>query len=134
MHHPQIYDTIAIIEDFFLLTDTQFRCQIEPVLYSKSISKSISGCSEDTPVQDYKGFRIIRTLNHGRIEVNIFGFFSDNDSMDFQYFRNDEKQPFKLIEILTQDSNSYDIEAVKAAIREIMILDRESAKLTEVPN
>jgi hypothetical protein len=134
MHHPQIYDTISIIEDFFLLTDTQFRCQIEPVLYSKSISKSITGCSEDTPIKDYKGFKIVRTLNNGRIEVNIFGFFDDNDSMDFQYFKVNEKQPFKLIEILNMNKNGYNTEQVKAAVREIMILDRESAKVADLSN
>ena len=134
MHHPQIYDTISIIEDFFLLTDTQFRCQIEPVIYSRSISKSLTGRSEDTPIADYKGFKLVRSLNNGRIEINIFGFFNDNDSMDFRYFKNNEKQPIKLIEILNMNKDGYNIEQVKAAVREIMILDRESAKFADLSN
>lgn len=130
MHHPQIYD---IIEDFFLLTDNQFRCQIEPALYLKSIPKKITGQSEDTPAIDYKGFRILRSLNNGRVEINIFGFHEDNDWMDVQYFCFDDKEPRKTIELFGT-YKSYNVETVKAAIREVMILDRESAKVMEASN
>jgi hypothetical protein len=134
MHHPQIYDTISILEDFFLLTDTKFRCEIEPVIYSKTISKEVTRAEEDTPAQDYKGFRIIRPLNNGRVEINIFGYSRDNDSMDVQYFYSDDREPTKTIQLLAMYNDAYNIETVKAAIREVIILDRESAKLVDVSN
>jgi hypothetical protein len=132
MHHPQIYDTISILEDFFLLTDTQFRCQIEPALYFKSISKELTRGEEDTPAQDYKGFRIIRPLNNGRVEINIFGYSRDNDSMDVQYFCHNDQEPMKIIELLSLYNDGYNTEAVKAAIREVIILDRNSVKAMDV--
>jgi hypothetical protein len=128
MHHPQVYDTILIVEDFFLFVDPQCRCHIEPVIYAKSTS---SGGSEGKPC---KGFKIIRPLNSGRIEINIFGFDRDNDSMDFHYFLNDEKQSLKVIELSSRNNDTYDIEAVRTAVREIMILDRESGINPEISN
>ncbi len=126
MHHPQIYDIISIIEDYFLLTDITFRCQIEPFIYTKTFGE----VSEDNQPKECQGLKIIRQLNNGRIEVNIFGYFDDNDSMDFHYFHNDHASPKKVIEIINQYKNSYRTESAKAAIREIMILDRESAKVS----
>jgi hypothetical protein len=130
MHHPEIYDTISIIEDYFLLTDTKFRCQVEPLTCSKIFGEP----SEDNPPKECKGLKIIRQLNFGRIEVNIFGYYDDNDSMDFQYFSNGQDIPKKIIELINQYKGGYKTESTKSAIREIMILDRESAKVSEMSN
>ena len=92
MHHPQVYDIISTIEDFFLLTDSSYRCQIEPRIYSKSQNLN----EEEPKFADYKGLRIIRQLNNGRIEINIFGYWDDNDSMDLQYFCEGENEPSKV--------------------------------------
>lgn len=52
--------------------------------------------------------------------------------MDFQYFVQDEKQPKKVIDLVNTYNKSYSTELVKAAIREIIILDREAVKASEI--
>jgi hypothetical protein len=124
MHHPDIYDILAILEDYFLLVDSEFRCKIEPVIYSKPYNF-------DKPEEDFrdqKGLKISRQLNHGRIEINIFGLGKDYDCIDCQYFI--EGQFLAPIEIIDNIVN-YDVEKTRAAIRKIIILDRDSGIKSE---
>ena len=121
MHHPQIYDLISIIEDFFLLNDSNYRSQIEPQIYTKTRH---NGHTEQDEFLDFKGFKIIRELSNGRIEINIFGWSQDNDSMDIQYFSEGEEKPLKTIEIINDYNNTFNIESVRLSIRDIVILDR----------
>jgi hypothetical protein len=124
MHHPDIYDILSIIEDYFVLTDSEFRCKIEPVIYSKPYNR-------DKPDEDFrerKGLKISRQLNHGRIEINIFGIGKDYDCMDCQYFAEGQLTP---IEIIDNSAVVYNIETTRAAIRKIIILDRDSSIKTE---
>jgi len=129
MHHPEIYDIVSIIEDYFLLSDTKFRCQMEPLICVKQFGE----LSENNPPLKCKGIKIIRQLNNGRIEVNIFGCRKDNDSMDCQYFLNERDDPEKTIEIISEyDNSQYDTATTRDWIREIIILDREWVKKQEV--
>jgi hypothetical protein len=129
MHHPEIYDLLSTVEDFFLLNDSNYRCQIEPQVYSRLRTLQYE---EEPTLVNFKGFRIVRELNSGKIEINIFGYCKDNDSMDIQYFCHEEKQSIKVIEILSDYTNTFNLESVRAAIREIMILDRDLTKVTEL--
>jgi hypothetical protein len=36
MHHPEIYDIISIIEDYYILTDAKFRCWLPDTNASKA--------------------------------------------------------------------------------------------------
>ena len=128
MHHPQIYDLISTIEDFFLLNDSNYRSQIEPQIYTKMRHDSYS---EEDKYVDFKGFKIIRELNNGRIEINIFGWSKDNDSLDIQYFPKGQEKPLKTIEVLSEYNDSFDIESTRLSIRDIVILDRENKCLVE---
>jgi hypothetical protein len=128
MHHPEIYDIISIIEDYFLLSDAKFRCQIEPFVCVKQFGK----LSDSNQPRECKGIKIIRQLNNGRIEVNIFGCRKDNDSMSCQYFLNDRDKPEKEIEMIYECYHIYySTVATRDWIREIMILDRELVKEKE---
>jgi hypothetical protein len=119
MHHPDIYDILAIVEDYFLLTGSEFKCKIEPVIYSKPYDRS-------NPTEDFrerKGLKISRQLNHGRIEINIFGIGKDYDCMDCQYFA--DSQSLTPIEIIDNSAVNYSVEVARAAIRKIITLDRD---------
>jgi hypothetical protein len=128
MHHPEIYDIISIIEDYFLLSDAKFRCQIEPLVCIKQFGE----LSNNNQPRECKGLKIIRQLNNGRIEVNIFGYVKDNDSMDCQYCSNSTNNPEKVIEMVVPHNDGYKTENTRAWIREIVILDRELANKKEV--
>lgn len=117
MHHPQIYDLIATIEDYFLLSDVKYRCQIESQIYPPD--------PNNNPTLDRKGLRIIREINSGRIEINIFSLFDDYDLSDIQYFYNDEDQSKKILLIADDFKNGLSIEKARGAIREIIKLDRK---------
>jgi hypothetical protein len=119
MHHPDIYDVIATVEDYFILTDSEFKCKIEHAIYSRPYN----GDKPDEDFRERKGLKIIRQLNQGRIEINIFGIHKDYDCMDFQYFADDK--PLIPIEIIDTSGVAYNIETVRAAIRKIVILDRD---------
>ncbi len=126
MHHPDIYDILSIIEDYFIMTDSEFRCKIEPVIYSKP-------CDRDKPDEDFrerKGLKISRQLNNGRIEINIFGLGKDYDCMDCQYFA--EGQLLTPIEIIDNSAVNYSVENTRAAIRKVIILDRDIRIKTEL--
>ena len=124
MHHPQIYDIIATIEDFFLLSDSEYKCLVEPHLYLKTQNPD----DEEPKFSNFKGLRISRKLNNGKLEVNIFGFFDDNDSMDLKYFSHDNSnEPKKVIEFVNNYNKGFSVELTRLAIREIMALDRELA-------
>jgi hypothetical protein len=120
MHHPDIYDIVALIEDYFLLCDSNFRCEVEPLTCVKQFGE----LSDHNQPQEVKGIKIIRKINNGRIEINIFGYSEDNDSMDLQYFPSNSDEPDKVIEFINQYSNSYQWQSSKIedAVREIMIL------------
>jgi hypothetical protein len=119
MHHPEIYDILSIVEDYFILSDSEFRSKIEPVIYSKPYNRS----QPDEDFRERKGLKIIRQLNQGRIEINIFGIHKDNDCMDVQYFA--DEQPSQPIETIDTSGFAYNIESARAAIRKIVILDRD---------
>jgi hypothetical protein len=119
MHHPDIYDILAIIEDYFLLTGSEFKCKIEPVIYSKPYDRD----KPNEDLRERKGLKISRQLNHGRIEINIFGIGKDYDSMDCQYFV--DSQPLTPIEIIDNSAVNYDVELTRVTIRKIIILDRD---------
>jgi hypothetical protein len=124
MHHPEIYDIISIIEDYYILTDTKFRCQIEPFVCERVFSEN------SDPIQA-KGFKIVRQLNHGRIEVTVFGCSKDNDSMSYQYFAENSDRPAKVIEDVNSYNSGYSTDKSGAAIREIVLLDRELGRKSE---
>jgi hypothetical protein len=93
-------------------------CKIDPVIYFKPCN-----CDKlDEDIRECKGLKISRQLNYGRIEANIFGFLKDYDSMDFQYFA--DEQPLIPIEIIDIAMN-YSLDKARAAIRKIIILDRD---------
>ncbi len=125
MHHPDIYDILAIIEDYFIMTDSEFRCKIEPVIYSKPYDRDKPG--ED--LRERRGLKISRQLNNGRIEINIFGLGKDYDCMDCQYFVDDRL--LAPIEIIDNSAFGYNVETTRAAIRKIIILDRDNRIKTE---
>jgi hypothetical protein len=125
MHHPDIYDILAIIEDYFLLTGSEFKCKIEPVIYSKPYDRD----KPNEDLRERKGLKISRQLNHGRIEVNIFGIGKDYDCMDCQYFA--DGQSLAPIEIIDNSAVNYSVELARAAIRKIIILDRDINIKTE---
>jgi hypothetical protein len=130
MHHPQIYDIIATIEDFFLLTESEYKCLIEPCLYFKTQNPD----DEEPKFSNFRGLKISRKLNNGKLEVNIFGFFDDNDSMDLKYFSHDDSNnPKKIIEFVNNYSKGFNVEATRLAIREIIALDRELASELLLP-
>ena len=120
MHHPEIYEILSIIEDYFIFTDTKFRCQIEPVIceenyHTNDPNASWKGCR--------KGFRIIRQLKHGRIEINVLGTHKDSDCADFYYFT--EEEPSQPAQVIEATNTGYSTEAIRDTIRQIVILDRE---------
>jgi hypothetical protein len=119
MHHPDIYDILAIIEDYFLLTSSEFKCKIEPVIYSKPDDRD----KPNEDLRERKGLKISRQLNHGRIEINIFGIGKDSDCMDCQYFT--ENQLLTPMKIIDNSYTNYNTEAIRAAIRKIITLDRD---------
>jgi hypothetical protein len=125
MHHPDIYDILSIVEDYFLLSDSEFKCKIEPIIYTKPYNRD----NPDEDVRERKGLKIIRQLNQGRIEINIFGIGKDHDCMDFQYFT--DEQPIQPIETIDTSSMGYHIESARAAIRKIVILDRDRITSSE---
>ncbi|WP_309735773.1 hypothetical protein [Chamaesiphon sp. OTE_75_metabat_556] len=124
MHHPEIYDIISIIEDYYILTDTKFRCQIEPFVCERVFSEN------SDPIQA-KGFKIVRQLNNGRIEVAVFGCFGDNDSVSYQYFAENSERPDMVLEVVNQHTGGYSTIDSRAAIREIVLLDRELGRKSE---
>jgi hypothetical protein len=119
MHHPDIYDILAIIEDYFLLTGSEFKCKIEPVIYSKPYDRD----KPNEDLRERKGLKISRQLNHGRIEINVFGLGKDSDCMDCQYFT--ENQLLTPMEIIDNSYTNYNSETIRAAIRKIITLDRD---------
>jgi len=126
MHHPDIYDLLSIVEDYFILTDSEFRCKIEPVIYSKPYNHD----NPDEDLRERKGLKIIRQLNQGRIEINIFGIHKDNDCMDFQYFA--DEQPTISLETIDTSGVGYNIESARAAFRKIVIFDRDRTILSNL--
>lgn len=122
MHHPAIYDLISIIEDYFILTESEFRCQIEPIIYNKPSDPRLP--TEN--IRECKGLKITRQLMYGKIEVNIFGIGKDSDSMDIQYFIfEDSQQPTEIIELVChQSGEKYNTDLARIAIRKIVILDK----------
>jgi hypothetical protein len=129
MHHPQIYDIVSYVEDFFLLNDSNYGSQIEPRIYSLAKTDD-----EEPELADFKGLRIIRKLNNGRIEINIFGYWDDNDSMDLQYFCDGDSQPKKVIKFDNRYNKCFNVELTRVAIREIITLDRQYSSVAELPN
>jgi hypothetical protein len=122
MHHPDIYDILSIIEDYFILTDTEFRCQIRPVIFTEpyhNVDKEhYSG------KKAYKGLKITRQLARGRIEVYIVGYGKDSDLAKFQYFT--DANPSQPLESIEAENTGYNTEAFRDIIRKIVILDRDS--------
>jgi hypothetical protein len=125
MHHPDIYDILAIVEDYFIMTDSEFRCKIEPVIYSKPYDRD----KPDEDLRERRGLKISRQLNNGRIEINIFGLGKDYDCMDCQYFT--DGQSITPIKIIDNSAANYSVETTRDAIRKIIILDRDSRIKTE---
>jgi hypothetical protein len=126
MHHPDIYDMLSIIEDYFILTDTKFKCQIEPVVFTEPYH-----AQECCNGKAYKGLKIVRQLNHGRIEIYIAGLEKDSDLANFQYFAS--KNPSHPLESIESENTKYNTQAVRDIIRRIVILDRDSKIEPQLP-
>lgn len=119
MHHPDIYDLISIIEDYFIFTDTKFRCQIEPVFCNEPYHTN----DPNRGFRDYKGLKIIRQLNHGRIEINIVAIDKDSDLADFHYFP--DENPAQALQIIESENMKYNSDTARTTIRKIVIFDRD---------
>ncbi len=122
MHHPDIYDIVSIIEDYFILTDTRFRCQIESVIFTEPYH--ITDKEHYSGKKAYKGLKITRQLAHGRIEINIVGYEKDSDLAKFHYFA--DVNPLQPLELIESENTKYNTEAFRDIIRKIIILDRNS--------
>ncbi len=120
MHHPDIYEIIAIIEDYFVLVEEdEHKCRIEPAIYLKPASREKP--KED--ITERKGLRISRRLNNGRIEVNIFSSYKDGDCMDVQY-RSDKSDSLPVV-VADESNRNFLASTVRDAIRKTVILDRD---------
>lgn len=120
MHHPEIYDLISIIEDFFIFTDTKFRCQIEPIFCNEPYHTNDTTCASSL---GYKGLKVIRQLNHGRIEISIVGFDKDSDLADFYYFP--DENPLQALQIIESENTKYNSDTARTTIRKLVIFDRD---------
>jgi hypothetical protein len=124
MHHPEIYDIISTVEDYFLLRDSSSRFSIEPLIYIKQFGK----LSDTNQPHKCQGIKISRQLNNGRVEINIFGRDRDDNLMDLQYFLDGNDTPSKVIEIIYSYDKKRQTSNIRFAVREIMILDRELSR------
>jgi hypothetical protein len=123
MHHPDIYDLVSIIEDYFILADDEFRCQIEPVICHTPLDPDFP----DENIKECQGLKIVRQLIHGKIEVNISGLDKDSNAIKIQYFTDQEsQQPIEIIELGGYSSGyKYNSDFTRLAIKEIMVCDRD---------
>jgi hypothetical protein len=115
MHHPDICNIMLIIEDYFLLVDDKdSRCQIQSI---------VNAIDEDNYTL---GIRISRKLLNGYISIDIFGEGKDDDTVTFNYLKDmNDSTYLKSIEIECSD---YCAEAVRTNVRNILIIDKTSAK------
>jgi hypothetical protein len=115
MHHPDICNIILIIEDYFMLVDDkQSQCQIESII--------------DTDDEDNQnlGVKISRKLLNGYLYIDIMGEDRDSDQIKFNYLQDLTANNYlKSIEIECSD---YSSDTVRAAVRAILILDKNPIK------
>ena len=124
MHHPDIHNIVAAIDDFFLLKDSNYSCKIKP-LHMKVEYRAYP----DNPITlvDAYGIVIEHCLDHGYICVYVMGLGRDDNTVSIKYFGKDNLlEPIQSIEVIPQGSVSEDI---RDAIREIIKQDTNSSKL-----
>lgn len=104
-----------IVEDYFMLTnDKDSRCQIE----------SIEDTGEDN--DPAIGIKISRKLSNGYMYVEIRGEDRDNDTVTFNYLQ--DLNSNRYLESIEIECSDYSSDAVRSAVRNILTLDKNSAK------
>jgi hypothetical protein len=115
MHHPDICDILLTIQDFFILSDDRSNCELIPQPYYNDSN------GYDLRIQQ---LCLRRKLVSGWLEVVIHGFDKDSNITSCEYLTSLEPRICtKTIEI---DTEKYSIFRVKEAIREILIMDKQS--------
>lgn len=115
MHHPDICNIIMIIEDYFMLTtDKDSKYQVEPI--------------EDTDEDNYPtlGIKISRKLSNGYMYVEIRGEGEDDDTVTFNYLQ--DLSSDRYLESIEIECSDYSSDAVRKAVKNILALDKKSAK------
>ena len=121
MHHPDLHDIVASINDFFLLTDLLGQCEIKP-LSMKITPESRHGLTFD-PVDSY-GLVIKHCLNNGYIHVCVMGLGKDDNTTTVSYFSQENSlDPVLSIDIGHEKRCS--TAAIRDAIRQVIKQDRE---------
>jgi hypothetical protein len=116
MHHPDICEILLTIDDYFILLDSNLKCEIEPY---------IDESDEDEP---QRGVTIRRKLLNGYIEAKICGIGEDDDTVIFNYISNFES--LKLVKSIEIECSDYSVNEVRSAVRTILRIDKESSQHT----
>jgi hypothetical protein len=116
MHHPDIFNILSIIEDYFLLLDDNKSIfQIEPISFDPDQDRSTLG------------IRITRQLFNGYFKAEIIGRGKDDNTVTFKY--SEDTTDDNLIEINKIDFSDYSTEEIRTSVRNILILDKERTNL-----
>jgi len=120
MHHPDLHDIVASINDFFLLTDLPGECEIKP-LSMEITPESRRGITFD-PIDSY-GVVIEHCLNNGYVRVYVMGLGKDENTTTVSYFsRENSLDPIHSINI--EHEKTCSIATIRDAIREVIKQDR----------
>jgi hypothetical protein len=116
MHHPDLYQVLLTIDDYFLLKNNTSNYKIEAIIEQNQKEQYIR-----------RGLGIKCDLNNGYIYISIIGQESgageEDNTLTCQYFiRQNSLELIKKIEVKHSD---YSIENARYAIREIMKMDKE---------
>jgi hypothetical protein len=115
MHHPDICNIMLIIEDYFLLIDDKdSRCQIQSVV------------TTDDQDNETLGIKISRKLSNGYMIIDICGEGRDDDTVSFNYKQDLTSHTYR--ESIEVECCDYSTDTVRAAVREILILDKQSTQ------
>ena len=111
MHHPDIFNILMTIDDYFMLTSDDSKCQIEAII--------------DDEDEDKRGIKISRKISNGYIVADISNIDRDDDTVIFKYAS--DLNTLACGEYIEIESSDYSPESVRFAIRKILKRDKESA-------
>jgi hypothetical protein len=115
MHHPSLCEIMLIIDDYFILVDDKgSRCQIESIV--------------DTDDEDNHilGIKISRKLLNGYLYIEIKGEDRDSDELTFNYLQDLTADSY--LHSIGIECSDYCFDAVREAVRSILIIDKKSIK------
>lgn len=114
MHHPDICNILLTIQDFFILSDDRSNCELIPQPYYNDSN------GYDLRIQQ---LCLRRKLASGWLEIVIHGLDKDSNLASCEYLTClDPRTCERSIEI---ETDSYSIERIKDAVREILIMDKK---------